>query len=111
VVTVAREYQNGCDNVMREHLPIVLSPFLDIDDHHLLEPESILNQSVPLLQSPNLSIWPVGPELFHIKPVVRVDIDVLISLVVFFLNRVACVPFPESKIWSRISEAKPAQQI
>jgi hypothetical protein len=84
VVTVAREYQNGCDNVVREHLPIVLSPFLDIDNHHLLEPESILNQSVPLLQSSNLSIGPVCPELFHIKPVVRVDIDVLISLVVFF---------------------------
>jgi hypothetical protein len=111
VVTVAREYQNACDNVVREHLPIILSPFLDIDNHHLLDPESVLNQSVPFLQSPDLSIWPVGPEFFHIKPVVRVDIDVLISLVVFFSNRVPCLPFLGSKIWSRILEAKPAQQI
>jgi hypothetical protein len=45
-----------------------------------LQPEGILNQRVPLLQSPNLSSGPVCPELFHIKPVVGVDIDILISL-------------------------------
>jgi hypothetical protein len=66
VVTIACEYQPGCDNMVREHLPIVLSSFLNIDGHDLLQPERILNQRVPLLQSSNLPIGPVGPERFHV---------------------------------------------
>lgn len=36
VVAVRREDQSSGDNVMREHLPVVLSPGLDIDDQDLL---------------------------------------------------------------------------
>lgn len=43
VVSVACEDQKGCDNVVREHLPMVLSPLLDIDNEYLLQPEGILD--------------------------------------------------------------------
>jgi hypothetical protein len=43
VVSVAREDQKGCHKVMREHLPIVLSSLLNIDDEDLLQPEGVLD--------------------------------------------------------------------
>jgi hypothetical protein len=43
VVSVAREDQKGCDNVMRKHLPMVLSSLLDVDHEYLLQPEGVLD--------------------------------------------------------------------
>jgi hypothetical protein len=42
VVAVAGEYQNSGNNVVREHLPMVFPPLLNIDNHDLLQPESVL---------------------------------------------------------------------
>lgn len=65
---------------MREHLPVVLSPLLDIDNEYLLQPEGVLYQDVPFAYTGNLSIGPIGPEILEIEPVVRVDQYVLLSL-------------------------------
>jgi hypothetical protein len=48
VVSVAREYQNGGDDVVGEHLPMIFPPFFNVDNHNLLEPESVLNKYIPL---------------------------------------------------------------
>jgi len=80
VVSVAREDQKGCDNVVREHLPMVLSPLLDIDHEYLLQPEGVLDQNIPFTHPGNLSIRPIGPEIFEIEQVVRVDQYVLPSV-------------------------------
>jgi hypothetical protein len=80
VVSVAGENQEGCDNVVCEHLPMVLSPLLDIDHEYLLQPERVLDQNVPFAYSRDLSIGPIGPEILEIVHVVRVDQNVLPSL-------------------------------
>ena len=80
VVSVTREDQKGCDNVVREHLPMVLSPLLNIDHEDLLQPEGVLDQNVPFPHPRDLSIRPIGPEILEIEQVVRVDQYVLPSV-------------------------------
>lgn len=77
MVPVAGEDQHGRDDVVREHLPVVLPPGLDIDDHDLLEPECVLYQRVPLSQPLDFPIGPVRPEFFEVEHVVRVHQQVL----------------------------------
>ena len=77
MVAVAGENQHGRDNVMCEHLPVVLSPFLDVDDHDLLQPKCVLREDVPFTKPPYFSVWPVGPELFEVEQVVGVDKNIL----------------------------------
>jgi hypothetical protein len=48
VITVTREYQRRRDDMVGEHLPMVLPSLLHVDDHDLLQPEGILNENVPL---------------------------------------------------------------
>jgi hypothetical protein len=48
MVTVTCEYQHRRDDVVGEHLPVVLPSLLDIDHQYLLQPEGILNKNVPL---------------------------------------------------------------
>ena len=66
--------------MVREHLPMVFSPFFDIDDHYLLEPEGVLGEDVPFSYSGDLSIGPIGPEILEIEPVVRAKENVLLLL-------------------------------
>jgi hypothetical protein len=80
VVSVTREDQKGCDNVVCEHLPMVLSSLLDVDNEYLLQPESVLDQYVPFPYPRNLSVGPIRPEILEIEQVVRVDQNVLSSL-------------------------------
>ena len=47
VVAITGEYQARRDNVVGEHLPMVLPPLLNVDDHDLLQPECILDEDVP----------------------------------------------------------------
>lgn len=62
-----------------EHLPMVLTSVLDVDDVNLLQPESELSQIVPLHRGCHVAGWKVGPELAEIKPVFRVIPKVLSS--------------------------------
>lgn len=47
MICVAREHEGASNNVMREHLIVVFSSFLDIEDKDLLQPECELGQIVP----------------------------------------------------------------
>jgi hypothetical protein len=61
VIAITGEQQATCYYVMREHLPMILPSFLDMDDYDLLQPEGKLGKNVPLSQTINLSIWPICP--------------------------------------------------
>jgi hypothetical protein len=52
---------------------MVFSPSLDIDDHDLLKPESVLCKNIPFPQPSNFSIGPVCPEFFEVEPVFGVN--------------------------------------
>jgi hypothetical protein len=67
VVSIAREDEKGSDNVVREHLPMILSPLFDIDHEYLLQPEGVLNQNVPFAHPGNFSIRPIGPEILKVE--------------------------------------------
>src|SRR5690348_17464955 len=51
---------------------MVFSPRFDVHDHDLLEPESKLNEIVPLREPRHFSGWPVVPKRPEVKPVVGV---------------------------------------
>jgi hypothetical protein len=48
VVAVARGNQRRRDEMVAEHLPVVLSTVLNVDDHNLLQPKRPLGKHVPL---------------------------------------------------------------
>ena len=55
--------------MMGKHLPKVLSPLLDIQDKHLLNPECHLNKIIRLEESVILDLWIPGPNLSCIPPI------------------------------------------
>ena len=111
MIAVTCEDQAGCDDVVSEHLQIVLSPLLDIDDHYLLEPERVLDEDVPFPYSTDLSIRPIGPEVLEVVPVVGLEQNVLSLLEQEIQNANISLPFLAAKRPCSIPEAKPAQQI
>lgn len=58
------------DDVVGEHLPVVLAALLDVDDDDLLEPEGELAEHVALHQAAELAVGPVGPQVPEVEPVV-----------------------------------------
>lgn len=47
VIAVAGEYQECRNDVMGEHLPVVLPLLLNVDYHDLLQPECVLDEGIP----------------------------------------------------------------
>lgn len=77
VVVVRGGYQANGHKVMAQHLPVVFSSLFDIDDNHLLNPESPLPEHVCLHEETHFALWPVGPELLHVEIVRRGHINIL----------------------------------
>lgn len=65
------------DDVMGEHLPVVLSALLDVDNNELLEPEGQLCEHVSLHKSRELAVWEIRPQLVEAEVGRGVAIDVL----------------------------------
>lgn len=61
MIAITCEDQSGRDDVMYEHVPVILSPFFNVYDEDLLKPEGILDENVPLPKAWNLTIWPIRP--------------------------------------------------
>ena len=80
MVAVTAEHQDAGDHMMSEHLPMVFPPLLDVDDQDLLEPEGELDQIVPLHRPFQFSVWPIGPLLGHVEPMVM-GVHNILSLV------------------------------
>lgn len=69
VVGVRGHDQSDGDEVVRQHLPVILSLLLNVDDVDLLDPESQLCEIIKLHSAANLSAGPVCPELGHVEKV------------------------------------------
>jgi hypothetical protein len=65
------------DEMVRQHLPMILAALLDVDDQDLLQPEGPLAQHVSLGQTVKFSGGPVGPELLHVEVIRRGRVQVL----------------------------------
>lgn len=77
VVSVAGEDKSGGDNVMGKHLPMVLTALLNVNNNHLLQPESPLAEEIGLHETVELAVGPVGPEILHAHIVRGSAINVL----------------------------------
>ena len=77
VVCVCSGNQSNGEKVMRQDLPVIFTPLLELDDKDLQRPETPLGEGVGLGKSVNLPLRPVRPEFFHVEEIRRVIIDVL----------------------------------
>lgn len=77
VIGIARVDERSRDNVVGKHLPVILATLLNVDDNHLLQPESPLAQEVALHDTIELAVGPVGPEVLHAHVVRRSAVNVL----------------------------------
>ena len=50
VEAVAGKQQRRRKDVVREHLPVILTAFFDVDDEELLQPEGDLHEVVPFYE-------------------------------------------------------------
>ena len=57
------------DDVMGEHLPVVLSALFNVDNQNLLQPKGQLGKHVSLHESGKLTVGPVRPELSEVEKV------------------------------------------
>lgn len=69
MVSVACEHENAGDDMVGEHLPVILPPLLDVDNNDLLYPEGELYQVIPFEQAIHFTIGPISPQLACVKPV------------------------------------------
>lgn len=58
--------------MVREHLGVVSTSLLDVDDYDLLKPEAELDEVVPFQGAVDFAVWPVAPHGAKGKPVVGV---------------------------------------
>lgn len=77
VVCVRGEQQAVGDDVVGEHLPVVLAPLLHMDDQELLHPKGPLREHVALDEALQLPVRVVGPQLVEAEEVLRGAINVL----------------------------------
>ena len=77
MIAITRKKQNASDDVMSEHLPVILPSLLNLDDHDLLQPESKLDQYVPFQGGNNVSCRPISPHISQVEEVVRLIVEVL----------------------------------
>ena len=76
-ISVRGKNERDGDNVMGEHLPVVLAALLNVDNQDLLHPKAELGQHVPLHEARNLAVGPLGPELGEVEVVRRCEVNVL----------------------------------
>lgn len=77
VVGVAGKDESGSNDVVSEHLPMVLTALFNVNDNHLLQPESPLAKKVGLHDSIELAVGPISPEVLHAHVVRRGAVNVL----------------------------------
>lgn len=76
-VDVRRAQQTAGDNVMGQHLVVVLPSLLNIDNQNLLHPKRQLHEQIPFQSPRHTPCGPFPPDCGIIEPVVRVRPDIL----------------------------------
>lgn len=77
MVSVRSNNQRDGDKVVAQHLPVIFTALLDMDDENLLKPETKLGQLIKLGQATELTVRPVRPEILHIQPCGRCVVEIL----------------------------------
>lgn len=72
--------------MVREHLPMILSAFLDVDNHNLLQPETELSQIVKLEQTGHGTCRETRPHCRQVVEVGRFVDEVLIHMLAFAIH-------------------------
>lgn len=102
VVTVGSDDQRYGDEVVSQHLPVILATLLDVDHKDLLEPEAELSEDVELVQGAELAVWPEGPKVPEVQPRGRVIVEIL------QVSRVSSVHTRDAPRWT--NETRMVQQ-
>ena len=63
--------------MMCEHLPMIFSSLLNVDDKDLLQPKRELDQVIPLEQPIHFSVGPVSPHVPQLEPVLGIVHEIL----------------------------------
>lgn len=61
MVAVGSNNQGDSDEVVAQHLPVVLAAFFNVDHKDLLEPEAQLGEDVELVETGEFAVRPVSP--------------------------------------------------
>lgn len=77
VIPIREEQQRRREDVVHEHLSIILALLLDVDDQDLLDVEGPLEKIVELEDAFNLSQRPAVPDAVEVEPEFGVVYDVL----------------------------------
>ena len=77
VVSVRSNNQGNSDEVVRQHLPMVLATLFDVDNEDLLKPKGPLTQYIRFLDMRELSCRPIREHLSEIQKVFRCAVNVL----------------------------------
>jgi len=70
---------------MSEHLPVVLSPFFNVDDDNLLKPKGELSKVIPFVEARHGWLRKVLPHGWKIEEVGGRSVDVLVRIVSMFV--------------------------
>lgn len=68
--------------MMSQHLIVILSPLLDVNDENLLHPERQLHKQIPLQNTRHAAVRPLRPDSLEVEPVGGLRPDVLL----FYVN-------------------------
>ena len=79
IVTITSRNQSTGNEVMGQHLHMILSSLFDIHNQDLLDPECKLYKIVPLEEPGHFPYRPWNPHIRRIEPVVRVVHQVLVD--------------------------------
>jgi hypothetical protein len=77
MIAIAGKQEHAGYDVMGEHLGMVFPSLFDVDNHDLLQPETKLDQNIPFQDTNDLSVRPIPPHHFDVKPVIRIIHNVL----------------------------------
>lgn len=80
VVSIGEEQQGCREDVVCEHLRVVLALLLNVNNKDLLNPETPLDEIVPLEHALDFPEWPALPDSVQVKPEFRVVHDVLFNV-------------------------------
>ena len=66
IIAVGEEHECGRENMVREHLSIILALLLNVDNKNLLNPEAPLYEVVPLEKTVNFAKGPTFPDTVEV---------------------------------------------
>lgn len=70
-VNISRPQQTARDDMVRQHLVVILSPLLDVNDENLLHPKRQLREKIPLQTTRHATMRPLRPDRLEVEPVGR----------------------------------------